>query len=193
MNQTIYVPKVAVLLVCGASCSGKSTLSCKIIEACPRESKILFASDDIMEEYLMRHPDAAERIRRSVIENCGVLKDSGYEQFLSTMFSEALHTKDLVVSDGIYVKPEMVLSHIMASAHARGPSPFILVRMNPSREQHRKFYSERSASRKLAWAAVEQELNEFQTTLATDFSRGFPWVQQYTIENPCNVKVQFLD
>lgn len=192
MNQTIFVPKIAVLLICGASCTGKSTLSRKIIEAYPGESKTLFASDGVMEKYLNLYPDAAMRVQRSVIENGGVLKDPQFELFLSAMFTEVLHTKDLVISDGIYVKPEMVVSHIMATAHARGPSPFILVKMNPNRELHRKFYSERSADRKLAWPAIEDELRYFQTTLATDFSRGFRWVQQYTVTDPRKVKVQFL-
>ncbi len=193
MSQTIFVPKIAVLLVCGASCTGKSTLSRKIIEEYPGKSKNLFASDDVMERYLNLYPDAAARVERSVIKNGGVLKDLQFELYLSAMFTEVLHTKDLVISDGIYVKPEMVVNHIMAVAHTRGPSPFILVKMNPDRELHRKFYSERSADRKLAWPAIEDELRYFQATLAMDFARSFPWVQQYTVTDPRKVKVQFLD
>lgn len=193
MSQKIFIPKTAVVLVTGASCTGKSTLARKIIDAYPSNSKALVAADELMETYLRRHPEAGEEIQKSILRNQGVLKDAQYDQLLSEAFALALRTMDLVVSEGIYVKPEMVVSHIMAAASTRGPEhPFILIRMNPNESQHQRFYNAREEERRLAWKFVQDEKVFFQKVLETDYPRIFPWVAQYTVSDPTTAEVQFL-
>lgn len=193
MNQTIYVPRSAVILICGPSCTGKSTLAKHIIEACPIKSKFWLSTDDIMEEYLEAQPDAAKRVLNSMIANHGMVRDPELDLFMAKKFAEALFSKTLVVIDGIYVQSEAVANLIEMSAHARGPSPFLLVKMNPSEQQHHSFYEARDVRRKLVWSAVEAELFQFQEVLQTDYAQKFFWAQQYTMDDPCNVTIRFLD
>lgn len=193
MSQTIFIPKTAVVLICGASCTGKSTLARKVIAAYPGESKALIAADEIMEEYLQSHPEAGEEIQKSILRNQGTLNDARYDRLLSEAFAKALQRKNLVVSEGIYVKQEMVVSHIVAVAGARGvQQPFILVRMNPDDSQHQRFYNAREEERRLAWRFVQDERAYFQKVLETDYPQIFPWVAQYTVNDPTKMEVQFL-
>lgn len=189
----------ALVMVCGPSCTGKSTLARKVYELAPMRphEKTIHSNDAVMLRLMRREPQLKRQLE--MIEQYGVIErelmPDGLFAKLHQQNREQLVNRvrkhKFVVPEGGYCTYDQVAALLMGLGLACDDRPFVLIKMAPDINLHRKLYQTSQSKHHQLFEAARMEADEFETVVQTQFADTIPMLTEYVVTDPTDVQLSF--
>ncbi len=140
----------ALVVICGPSCSGKTTLAQRITEMIPHENKYRFSSDEEKLAIMDQTPDL-RCWRWEVMHNPYCAQDTLPKRVLLQLTKatgdrliETIRTYPLVIYDSVFIYAYLLQQHLMAMLAFSDPDqPLVLIKVLADDEIFEDFYRQR--------------------------------------------------
>lgn len=150
----IAIPHDAIVIVCGPSCSGKTTLAKRMFQETTQRSKYLYSVDQEILDAMQKIPELRpyyQKITHGGFYCDQELPKHAAQQLVrirSTQLTMALTRYNLLIYDTIFLsRRELAEQMVSMSNFCQHRRPVVLVKILPDAELHRAFYQERRERR----------------------------------------------
>lgn len=179
---TVKIPKKAVVLLIGCTCSGKSTMAKKIVAETPAANPASFSYDETLKEYLLSSGLLYE-YSVAVTDKLGFLSANKLPSGKLDLLMASMNARvfdlawqnDFVVIDSEYASIEQVKMMLQAFDSVRGDKHLALLKLAPDSALHEHFKKMRINKFK---KPAELEGTDFMATmpLKSDYQHFIPVV-----------------
>lgn len=207
----IKIPRKAIVLIIGPTCSGKSRLAKKIVDEAQTPDAKIISHDTMLKDYLLQtgliHEYSVACTDRIGFLNTGKIPGPKLEQFLRTrdaQMMESARRSDLLIVDSDYAYVEQVKGVIRALDLLRNDKHLVLIKLAPDQNiyeqlkkaRYQEFGKKAPNSTKLtsdAMMTMASKSDYEQLLWVTKFTYGAPPPErflEYLVENPFTVKLR---
>lgn len=176
------------VLICGPTTSGKTTLAKRIIREAPYQDKLLVSHDDALREFIKERGYPEEKYYSGLDKD----DDFAFRSTVAKTISQALNEKKFVVHESVYCIPQN-LAALLTFMPAWGLNrPLTLIKMWPSWQLHMVFISKCPNREMINPDAVQSQRCGFKEVIRPNhFAKHLECVKEYTIEDPREIVLDF--
>lgn len=176
------------VLVCGPSTAGKSTLAQKIINEAPYQDKVLVSHDEMIRKYLNGHGYPQEKFYTGLVGE----EDYQFKVSVVKTVRDALKARKFVIYESVYCNPDNLTMLIMTLPTLGLNRPLTLIKMWPSPQLQMQFLSKRPDHHHADINAIMSQRKAFSKVAHPQcFADEVEWLKEYTVEDPREVKLEF--
>lgn len=177
-----YVIQDGLVMICGPTCSGKTTLAHKILDEAPYRDRTYISWDDTEDELRVQQgcqPEVSE-VRYRIIRK----------------LHEAFDQRQFVILEGIYAQSESIKAMTRIIFPALGLSrPITLLKVCPSVETRHDFFRQRmfdGFSIDDLKNFSDQGVSFRKFVLDSSHNHCADWIREYAVTDPQNAVFDFL-
>ncbi len=108
-----------------------------------------------------------------------------------TKIRAAVKERKMLILDAMLCDSDEVIDCALLLTAAGMAKTITILKMNPRIDQNLRFALERSDGTPPAWMIFKQRA-EFQKTLETNFHEKYPWIKEYVVTDPTQVRFDFV-
>lgn len=188
MKKTIKIEN-GLVLICGPSSSGKTTLARTIINEAPYHDQILLSHNEILHAFI------AERNlpTKLFIDGLPEELDAEFKMCVLNTLQEVLFTKKFIVYESLYCDP-LKLNTILNGLPLLGLNrPLTLIKLFPSNDLHSKFLVKKyGVLKNVDMDQLNSQHASFKLAAQPKyFSSNREWIREYTVNDPRNLRLDF--
>lgn len=176
------------VLICGPSTTGKSTLAKRIVNEAPYQDPVLVSHDEMIRKYLNEHGYPQEKFYTGLVGE----EDYQFKVSVVKTVRDALKTRKFVIYESVYCNPEN-LTTLLTTMPVWGLNrPLTLIKMWPSFQLQMQFLNERPDHSRVDVNAIMSQRGGFKKVVAPQyFAKQAEWIKEYTVDDPRKVKLEF--
>ena len=196
----ILIPSRCIVLICGPTCGGKSTLAERIHAEAPWSSKAIHSSDRALDEIYAKRPELipyhayCSAVTPGKVEMPPFLKQmqKDISLLLTEMVESALRQYDLLIMEEIRLQPELLLFNLQMLGRMSNNRPVVLIKMLVNDDLCETFYRSRRNDRQPPLYLVNEQRREFRNIMQYDFSKVCTHLSEYNMTNPQEATLKFI-
>lgn len=187
MKKTLQIQD-GLILICGPSTSGKTTLAQRLFDEIPYTDKVLLSHDEFLRDFLKRTGRPVDTFYAG-LDSEG---NSKFKEALAMQIRDACARRQCIIHESLYCVPEN-LETLLRILPAFGLNrPVTLIKLWPSLELWMQFLRKRPDRERVDMRALLSQRVSFQpSTVERFFSKKVPWVHEYCVEDPRVISFEF--
>lgn len=176
------------ILICGPSTSGKTTLAKRLFDEMPYRDKFLLSHDEFLKNYLKKKG----RPMKDFYDGLKGESDSEFKTAIVTTIRDAFARHECVVYESLYCVPEN-LAQFLAIFPALGlKRPMTLIKLWVPQQLQMQFLKQRPDSRRVDIGALISQRQSFATCVESNYFAGdIEWIKEYVVNDPRDVRFDF--
>lgn len=188
MKKTIQIQD-GLVVVCGPTASGKTTLAKRIIEESPYRNKILLSVDAEARKFLHEAGLPEEMMRTGLDKATNAL----FHDWLVERMASAFSSDSFIVYEGVCNRDNKMWWSLRLFPLDGFCRPITLIKVFPDLELHTKFMKSRRRSK---FPVSPQELllqrAMFQSLAEEPLFADCDWIREYLITDPTQIRLDFM-
>lgn len=185
--KTIQIQN-GLVLICGPSSSGKTTLAKKLYNTAPYAEKCLISHDEMLKDFLRQNGFKDDVFYTG-------LKGGNEEQFklcVLKVLCAALQKREFVIYESVYCNTNH-LTQLIASFPVLGlDRPLTLIKMWLPMNLNLYFATKRPEERAFRPDALVSQRGGFSRVVESNFyASQAEWIREYTVNDPRQLNIEF--
>lgn len=176
------------ILICGPSTSGKTTLAKRLFSEMPYRDKLLLSHDKFLKDYLKKIGQPIKTFYTGLEGE----SDDKFKTAIITTLRDAFARHECVIYESLYCVPEN-LAHLLAIFPTLElKRPVTLIKLWVPQQLQMQFLKQRSDRHRVDVKALLSQRQSFATCVESGFfSYNTEWLKEYTVNDPRDVRFDF--